>query len=88
MPADDDLPAWLQRHRWDVGERIRTLRHQRGLSQLQLAERIGVDVKTISRAENGHYPISVDQLARIAYGLDVPSARLLPDDRPPGTAGR
>jgi transcriptional regulator with XRE-family HTH domain len=75
---------WIQRHRWAVGERIRHLRREQGLSQVRLAELCGIDHKTISRAENGQYAVSIDQLARLARALDVPSARLLPDDRPPG----
>ena len=59
-------------------------RNTSGLTQEQLAERIGIDSKTISRAENGHHSISLDQLARIAHALGVPSASLLPSDRPPG----
>lgn len=82
MPTDD-LPSWIQQHRWDVGQRIRTLRKERQLTQPQLAELMGIDSKTISRAENGRYPISVDQVARFARALNVPSAQLLPGDAPP-----
>lgn len=82
MPTDD-LPEWLQRHRWEVGERLRARRIEQGLTQEELAERAGVDSKTVSRAENGRYPISVDQVARFARALDVPSAGLLPDSDPP-----
>lgn len=77
MP-DDTLPHWLQQHRWAVGERIRDHRHAAGLSQLQLADRAGIDNKTISRAENGRYAVSIDQLARIARALGISSAELLP----------
>lgn len=86
MPTDDQ-PEWIRQHRRQVGERIRATRNLTELTQEQLAARIGVDSKTISRAENGHYAISLDQLARIAWALGVPSARLLPGERPPGPAG-
>jgi transcriptional regulator with XRE-family HTH domain len=76
----DNLPPWIQQHRWTVGHRIRTLRRAAGLTQQQLAERIGIDLKTISRAENGVYAISIDQAARIARGLDVPTDRLFRDE--------
>jgi transcriptional regulator with XRE-family HTH domain len=82
----DDQPEWIRHHRREVGERIRATRKRTDLTQEQLAERMGIDSKTISRAENGIYAISLDQLARIAWALDVPSARLLPDERPPGPA--
>lgn len=78
MP-DDDLPPWIQQHRWDTGRRLRALRKARELTQIQLAERCGIDNKTISRAENGRYPISIDQVARLARALDVPSWRFFRD---------
>jgi transcriptional regulator with XRE-family HTH domain len=78
---------WIQQHRWAVGERIRAARRQRGLGQLEFSQQAGLDIKTISRAENGVYAISIDQLARIARVLNIPSAQLLPDDRPPGPDG-
>lgn len=79
MPTDDDLPLWIQEHRWDLGRRLRILRDERGLTQEQLAERAGIDNKTVSRCENGHYAISVDQVARLARALGVPSWRLFRD---------
>jgi UDP-N-acetylglucosamine 1-carboxyvinyltransferase len=78
--SNDDLPEWILRHRWEVGGRIRQARRERGLTQEQLAELVSVDVKTISRAENGRYQIGIDQVARIARALAVPSARLFPND--------
>lgn len=84
QPEDDH---WIRVHRWEVGRRIREARQQQELSQLELGERAGIDNKTVSRAENGIYAISVDQLARIARVLGIPSARLLPDDKPPGPGG-
>jgi ribosome-binding protein aMBF1 (putative translation factor) len=79
VPTDDHVDE-LQRHRWEVGFRIRSLRRSQGLSQVQLAERIGLDHRTVSRAENGVHAISIDQLYRIAGGLGVPSWRLLRDE--------
>lgn len=58
---------------------MRALRRERGWTQMQLAERCGIDNKTISRAENGRFAISVDQVARLAAALNVPSWRLFRD---------
>lgn len=63
-------------HRWMVGANLREVRQSRGLSQEQLAELAQVDNKTISRAENGVYAITVDFVAKLARALGVPSARL------------
>ncbi|NEW73540.1 MULTISPECIES: helix-turn-helix domain-containing protein [Streptomyces] len=81
MPPDD-LPPWIQQHRWAVGQRLRTLRLDKGLTQMQLGARAGIDNKTISRIENGRYPTSIDQIARLARALDVPSFRLFHDCDP------
>lgn len=78
MPADA-LPHWIQQYRWAVGQRIRDHRHAAGLSQIQLADRAGIDHKTVSRAENGVYAVSVDQIARLARALGTGPADLLPD---------
>ncbi|MBW8087090.1 helix-turn-helix domain-containing protein [Streptomyces hygroscopicus] len=75
----DDLPLWIQQHRWAVGHRLRALRHERGLTQIQLGTLTGIDSKTISRIENGRHPTSIDQIARLARALDVPSHRLFHD---------
>ncbi len=79
MP-DNDLPARLRQQRWEVGARIRAIRTEQALSQLQLQERCGVDNKTISRYENGMRNIGIDDLARLADGLGVPVWRLFRDD--------
>jgi transcriptional regulator with XRE-family HTH domain len=72
--SQDDLPEWVLQHRWLVGSRIRAVRKHRRLTQEQLAARIGVDSKTISRAENGRYNIAIDFIATLARALDVPSS--------------
>lgn len=78
----DDLPPWIQQHRWAVGHRLRDLRRERVLTQTQLGTRAGIDNKTISRIENGRHPTSIDQIARLARALDVPSYRLFHDCAP------
>lgn len=81
MPQDD-LPERerLQRWRWDVGDRIRAIRKTRRVTQEQLAHTLGVDRTTVVRWEQGQHPMSIDQVARIAWALDVPLWRLFRDD--------
>lgn len=76
----DDLPEWLQRHRWEVGARIRSLRQAASLSQIQLGERVHIDHKSISRYENGLRNLGIDEAAIIARGLGVPVWRLFRDE--------
>lgn len=77
MPTDD-LPEWVRQHRREVGMRLRAVRVERGLTQEQLADAAGVDSKTVSRAENGHYNVGIDLIAQLARALGTPSARLFP----------
>lgn len=79
MP-NDDLPEWVLQHRWTFGNRLREERTAQGLTQEQLAELVGVDSKTVSRAENGRHNISIDLVARFAHALDVPSWMLFKSD--------
>ena len=76
----NDLPEWVRQQRRELGQRLRALRRDRDLTQEQLAERAGVDSKTISRAENGHFNIGVDLISALARALEVPTWRLFRDD--------
>lgn len=54
-----------------VGERVQILRKRKQLSQEELASRISIDTKSLSRLERGqHYP-SLETLDRIRHELDV-----------------
>jgi len=54
-----------------VGERVQRLRKRKGLSQEELAAKIGIDTKSLSRLERGaHYP-SMETLERIRVELNV-----------------
>ncbi|MFE2911224.1 helix-turn-helix domain-containing protein [Kitasatospora indigofera] len=79
MPSDDHAEE-IQRQRWAVGARLRVLRRERGYSQVQLAERIGIDHRTISRIENGVHATDIDMLWRISNGLGVESWQLFRDE--------
>lgn len=50
----------------ESGKRIRKLRKEKGLSQNALAEKIGIHVKTVSKAERGIIGLSVDNLLVLA----------------------
>lgn len=76
MPGPPDPDREILRIRYQVGSRIRDLRLAGHLSQERLAELCGLDRKTISRAENGTYALSIDQCVRIARGLGVPLVSL------------
>jgi len=69
-------------HHMPLGERIKHLRTQAGLSQAQLAAAIGGDGRQISRYENGKITPSLDALARIAQHLDTSLDHLVYDHIP------
>ena len=47
-------------NRDDYGSRIRSMQKNRGLTQEQLAEQLGVAANTIARIETGNRGISID----------------------------
>ena len=65
-----------------LGERIKALRKEAGLSQGELGERIGSDSQRVSRYENGRITPSVDAVVRIAEAFNVSIDYLLVEDAP------
>jgi len=59
-----------------IGERLRQLREQRGLSQGDVEKASGLLRGYISRVENGHTVPTLETLERFAVALDVPLYRL------------
>jgi transcriptional regulator with XRE-family HTH domain len=56
----------------EIGRLVRAQRQQLGLSQSDLAERIGVTFQQVQKYENGSNRISIGRLTRIAEALGVP----------------
>lgn len=52
-----------------LGERLKEERLKAGLTQEQLAERIGTKKSYISRVENGHADVQVSTLFKIFHGV-------------------
>ncbi len=59
-----------------LGERLRALRKQRGLSQERLGHRSGLSGKFIGEVERGEKSISIDSLYRVSVALEVPLSTL------------
>ena len=62
-----------------LGQRIRTLRRAKNLSQEFLAGRIGTNPKYLSRIELGKENPSYEFLLKIAKSLDIHPSKLFPD---------
>lgn len=60
-----------------LGGRIRKLRKQRGWTQVEMAERVGIDRSFLADVERGKRNISILNLELIAKGLRVSLAQLL-----------
>ena len=56
-----------------VGSKIRQLRKERGMTQCDLAERIGVQQSDLCRMENGEYKVSLDTMFKIlgVFGVEI-----------------
>lgn len=75
MPANK--PAQLEL----VGRKIRQLRRQRKLTQVELAEKIGIHQSDLSRMEQGEYKVGLDTLLRILQTFDLSIGEFF-DERP------
>ncbi len=56
----------------NIGNKIKTLRKSLGLTQEQLAEKVGIDDKHLSKIENNKHQPSYATLCKIAEVLDFP----------------
>jgi UDP-N-acetylglucosamine 1-carboxyvinyltransferase len=59
-----------------VGSLVRAARQHRGLTQAQLAERLGTSQSAVHRIEQGAQNVSLDMLTRIGAALDSPIVTL------------
>lgn len=63
-----------------IGQRIRKHRKARGLSQEQLAEKVGISVPHMSHIETGNTKLSLPVLVDIAQTLEVRTDELLSEN--------
>ena len=61
----------------EVGSRIRDLRNESGMTQTQLAQKIGVATNTISQYEKGLSKTSIDVIVNLAVVLETTTDFLL-----------
>jgi transcriptional regulator with XRE-family HTH domain len=67
-----------------IGDRLKTLREAKDLSQGDIEKRTGLLRCYVSRVENGHTVPSVETLEKFARALEVPLYHLMFDgDKPP-----
>ncbi|MBQ3264308.1 MAG: response regulator [Ruminococcus sp.] len=60
-----------------IGENIRKIRTARGLSQLQLADKLNVDRSSVASWETGRRSLDAGMISRLAGALEVDANKLL-----------
>ncbi len=70
----------------EMGEAIRKRRKELGLSQEQLAERVGVSYQQIQRYESGYSMLNVENIQRIAKTLQMPATSFFTAGQPHAVA--
>jgi transcriptional regulator with XRE-family HTH domain len=70
MPMKDNHPR-------EVGFRLKTARERKGLTQVQLGEKLGVVQGTVAHWENGRRRVSAKRASEISLILDITANNLL-----------
>ena len=65
---------------YKIGQRIRKIRKIQGISQEELAEKVGISVTHMSHIETGNTKMSLSVFAALAHELNVKADELLYDD--------
>jgi transcriptional regulator with XRE-family HTH domain len=74
----DSMRKRAERHiRKFIGQRLRALRKERGLTQDKLGELSGLSGKFIGEVERGQKSISIDSLYAVAVALQTPLPSLV-----------
>ena len=76
--------TWIRRQ---LGERIRRLRRERGLSQEAFAERCELHRTYVGAIERGERNLAIDNLEKIAAALGLSLSDLLDFSVAPGETG-
>jgi transcriptional regulator with XRE-family HTH domain len=67
----------------DIGERLRSLREEKNLSQGDIEKRTGLLRCYISRVENGHTVPAIETLEKMARAMEIPLYQLFYDGEEP-----
>lgn len=69
------------------GDNVRRYRHAHGMSQEQLADKAGMDRKTVNRIEQGVHSVRLDNVWLLAEALEVDVRDLFAEPQAPGRFG-
>ncbi len=65
---------------YTIGENIRSIRYQKGWSQEDVANKLGISVPAFSRIETGVTDINLSRLEQIAHVYEISVTQLFADD--------
>lgn len=80
--SDDERAFFIQ-----LGTRIHRLRKSQGITQVQLAEQLGVSQQTITAYESGNRRVPISHLPRLAALLGASIEELIGEEPKPGKRG-
>lgn len=80
-PCYTFLRRYIKMDQMKIGKFIAVLRKEKGLTQEQLGEKLGVTNKTISRWENGNYMPDVEMLSLLSKEFGVSINELISGER-------
>jgi len=72
----------------DVGERIKVLRQEKGMTQVELAQCLEISQSNLSAIERGARGVTVNQVVRIARALGASTDEILVAEKAPASASR
>ena len=87
LPKETRSPTLESSHQ-EIGERIANLRKAQGITQKELAEKIGVTRTVITDYERGRVRIYDEMLARLAQALGISADELLGLRKPEETGNQ
>jgi transcriptional regulator with XRE-family HTH domain len=83
-PRKSKSPLIARRAKVVIGDRLRSIREEKKLSQGDIEKRTGLLRCYVSRVENGHTVPAVETIEKFARALEVPMYKLFYDgDKPP-----
>jgi len=69
----------------EIGERLKAIREQKGMSQGDIEKRTGLLRCYISRVENGHTVPAIETIEKLARAMQVPMYALFYEAEPPAS---
>lgn len=54
-----------------IGTRLKELREARKLTQQELADKAGIDIRVVGRIERGQVAVTVDTLEKVCKALEI-----------------